>query len=84
MRRFVMCRKQFALNVFSETTRPGALIFGKKHCLVDLFQVYLVGDPRVQNGPAVGGGGSLGFKNEICLKILSKTARKFQVLETGM
>ena len=67
----VMCHKQFALNIFSETWRPRALIFVMKHCLVDLFQVCSVGDPRVQNGPAAGG---LGFENEMCLKIFSRTA----------
>ena len=61
MHRLVMCCKQFALNVFSETTRPRALIFGMKHCLVDLCQVCSVGDPRVQNGLGV-------LENEICLK----------------
>ena len=71
MRLQVMCRKQFALNVFSETTRPRALIFGMKHCLLDFYQVCSVSDPRVQKGPAAGG---LGVENEICLKIFSRTA----------
>ena len=32
----------FSLNdIFSETTRPRALIFGMKHCLVDFYQVCL-------------------------------------------
>ena len=43
-----------------------------KHCLLHLYQVCLVGDHKVQNGPAVG---DLGFENEICLKIFSRTAR---------
>ena len=47
-----MCCKQFALNIFSETTRPRALIFGMKHFLVDFYQGCSVGGPRVQNGPA--------------------------------
>ena len=33
-----------------------------KHCLVDLYQVYSVGGPRVQNYPAAEGG--LGFEKE--------------------
>ena len=31
-----------------------ALIFGMKHCLVDLYQVYTNDGPWVQNGPAAG------------------------------
>ena len=55
MRRLVMCPKQFARTVFSEISRPRAWRFVMKHCLVDLYQVCLVRDPRVQNGPAAGG-----------------------------
>ena len=58
-----MCGKQFALNgILSETTRPRALIFDMKHYLVNPYQGYSVGAPRVQNYPAAGG---LGFENEI-------------------
>ena len=46
MRHLVIFCKQFALNIFSETTRPRSFIFGIKHCLVDLYQVCSVGDPR--------------------------------------
>ena len=46
-----MCHQQFALNnIFSETTRPRALIYDLKHCLVDLYQVCSVGGPRVLKG----------------------------------
>ena len=54
MRHLVISHKQFALNVFSETTRPRALVFGIKHCLVNLYQVSSIGDPRIQNGPEAG------------------------------
>ena len=37
------------LNVFYETTRPRALIFNIKHCLVDLYQMCSTGDPRIPN-----------------------------------
>ena len=67
-----MCRKQFAVNAFCGTTRPRAFIFGMKHCVVNLFKVGSIGDARVQNGHAAGG---LGFENELCLKIFSRTAR---------
>ena len=49
--------QQFALNdIFSETARPPALIFGVLHvyCLVNRFQIYSNGGPGVQNGPAAG------------------------------
>ena len=60
---------KFALNdIFSKTTRPRALIFGMKHCLVVLYQVYSNGCPRVQNGPGAGG---LGFETKKYLKIFS-------------
>ena len=50
----VRCQ-QFALNdIFSKTTRPRALIFGMKYCLVDLYQVYSNGAPGAQNGSVVG------------------------------
>ena len=44
-------------NISSETTRPRALLFGLKHCVVDLYQVCSDSGPGVQNGSAVGGGG---------------------------
>ena len=47
---------------------------------MDLYQVCSVGDPRVQNGPEVGG---LGFENEISLKIFLRTARR-RCLKFGM
>ena len=43
----VVCHQELN-NIFSETTRPRALIFGMKHCLVDLYQVYSVGDAKVK------------------------------------
>ena len=67
----VMCRKQFALNVFSKTTKPKTLIFLMKHCLKDLLQVCSIGDPRAQNGPAAG---SFVFENELCFKLPLPTA----------
>ena len=58
-----MRRQEFALNdIFSETTRPEALIFTMKHCPVDLHQVYSNGHPGVQNGLAVGKEGVMGIK----------------------
>ena len=42
---------------------------------MDLYQVCSNGGPGVQNGPAAGGGGGgLGFKNEIYFKIFSRIA----------
>ena len=38
---------------------------------MDLYQVSSNGDPGVRNGPAAGGGGGIGFKNEIYFKIFS-------------
>ena len=64
MRRSVMCSKQFALNVFSETSSTRAWIFGMKHCLLNIYQVCSNGTPGVQNGPAAGG---LVFENELCI-----------------
>ena len=58
-------------DISSETAKPRALIFGMLHCLVDLYQVCSNGGPGLQNGPTAGG---LGFKNEIYLKIFSRTA----------
>ena len=50
---FFACRQQCALNyIFSGSTRPKALIFGMKHCLVNLYQAGSNGGPGVQNGPA--------------------------------
>ena len=47
------------LTIFlSETRRPGALIFGMKHHLVDLCQVCSNYIPGAKNGVARGGGGS--------------------------
>ena len=46
-------------NISSETTRPRALLFGLKHCVVDLYQVCSDGGLGVQNGSAVGGGGGV-------------------------
>ena len=55
LRHLVIFCKQFALHVFSATTRSRlALIFGMKHCLVDLYQVCSVGEPKVQIGPTGG------------------------------
>ena len=68
----VVCHKQLGLNVSSDTTRPRALIFGMKHCLVDLYPVYSIGDARVQNGTAARG---FRFVNELCLKTFFRTAR---------
>ena len=46
----VYCQK-FALNdIFPETTRLRALIFGMKHCLTNLYQLYSNSGPGVQNG----------------------------------
>ena len=72
-----MRRQEFGLNdIFSETTRPEALIFTMKHCLVDLHQVYSNGYPGVQNGPAVGREGVVGKIFLIYLEIFfSRTAR---------
>ena len=80
MRRLAMCRKQFVLNVCSETTRPRALIFGMKHCLVNLYQVCSIGDLMVQNGPAEVG---LGF-NQICLKSSLELLGNFRCLKFGV
>ena len=47
----VVCRQQFALNgIVSKTIR--ALIFGMKHCLVDLYRMRSNGGPGIQNGSA--------------------------------
>lgn len=54
MPRLVMSRQQFALNVFAETTRLMAFIFSIEYCLVNLYHVCSVGDPRVKDGPAAG------------------------------
>ena len=54
----VICRQQFALNnIFFDTTRPRALIFGMKHYLVGFYQVCSNGGPEVQKGPEAEGGG---------------------------
>ena len=46
-----MCRQQIAFNdICSETTRLTALVFGMKHCLVDLYQFSSNGGPDIQNG----------------------------------
>ena len=42
-------------NISSETARPRTLIFGMKHCLVDLYQVSSNDGPGVRNGPAARG-----------------------------
>ena len=64
----VVRRQQFAINdIFSETAWPRALIFGMKHCLVDLYQVCSNGGLRVQNGRGAGG---LGFETKKILKNL--------------
>ena len=78
----VMRRQQFALNnIFSETTRPRLLIFGKKHCLEDLYQICSNGGPGDQNGP---GAEDLGNENKIYVIIfLSRTAR-LRCLKFGM
>ena len=44
-------------KIFSETTRPRALIFGMLHHLVDLNQVCSNYAPGAKNGPAEVGGG---------------------------
>ena len=44
----------------SETTRPGALIFGIKYHLADLYQVCSNYAPRAKNGPTRGPGGGGG------------------------
>ena len=68
-------------DIFSETTRPRALIFGMKHCLVDLYQIHSNGAPGVQNGPATGG---LGFKNKIYLKFFFCGTARLRCLKYGM
>ena len=57
----VVRRQQFALNnIFHETTKPRALIFDTKYCLVDLNQVCSNGGP----------GSSMALRREVlCLKI---------------
>ena len=65
--RLAMCPKQLALNIVF--TRPRALIFGVKQCLVVLFQVCSVGDPRALQR------GVLGSKMKLYLNICSRTAR---------
>ena len=42
-------------DISSKTATPRALIFGQKHCLVDLFQIRSNDDPGVQNGSAAEG-----------------------------
>ena len=76
------CRQQFALNIFPETARPRASIFGMKHCLVNLYQVYSNSAPRVQTGPAAGEG--LGFENRIYLKIFFSRTARLRCLKFGM
>ena len=66
----IVRHQQFALNdIFSETTRPRALIFGMKHCLVDFYQVCLntFSLPGVQNDTVTE---SLGFASKMYIKIL--------------
>ena len=66
----------FASNdISSETAKPGAFIFGMKHCLVDHYQVCSNG------GPAAG---VLGFKNEIYLKIFFSRTAWLRCLKFGM
>ena len=68
-------------DISSETAKPRALIFGMKHCLVDLYQVCSNGGPWLQNGPAAGG---LGFKNEIYLKIFFSRTAWLRYLKFGL
>ena len=64
---YIVCRQQFALNdIFFETSRPRALTFNMKHCLIDLYQVCSNYGPGVQNSPA---SGVLGSKIRKHLKI---------------
>ena len=58
-----MARYQLCVvnSLLSETTRPRALIFDMKHCLINLYQVYSAAGPKVQNYPVAGG---LGFEKE--------------------
>ena len=54
----VVCRQECALNdIFSETTRPRALVFDMKHCLADFYQVWSCVGHGVQNGHAAMGPG---------------------------
>ena len=41
-------------DISAETAKPGDLIFGMWHCLVDLYQVWSNSGPGVQNCPAAG------------------------------
>ena len=47
-------REQHEKIFLSETTRPRAMIFGMKHHLVNLYQVYSNYSPGAKNGPAPG------------------------------
>ena len=80
MRCLVIDRKRLLLMSSLKPLCLGLWYLLWSKCPVDLYQVCSVGDPRVQNDPAVGG---LGFENEICLKIFSRTAR-LRCLKFGM
>ena len=79
----VVCcvRQQFSLsNIFSETARPRALIFGMKHCLVD-FTKFVQMMPL---GSKMAVAGGLEFENKICLEIFSFRTARLRCMQFGM
>ena len=74
----IVCSQQFALNsIFSETTTSRALIFGKKHCLVNLYQNCSKGNPGNPKWSSCGGGGVR--KKKHTYNLLLQTCKAYMI-----